>query len=183
MNSEPTTDKKSCINIAYIDATNLDKALRRDLGWTLDYKKFRVWLREKYKIERAYVFIGHIPKYKDIYDELENCGFELIFKEVVYQRGIPKGNCDSDLLMKASSDYYEGALDKAVIVASDGDYAPLVKLLHSRERIETILSPNDAKKCSILLKRTGASIAYINDQRSILEKSKNEKAPDGNGTS
>jgi len=26
-----------------------------------------------------------------------------------------------------------------------------------------------AAKCSILLKRTGAPIAYINDQRSILE--------------
>ena len=35
------------VNIAYIDATNLDKALRRDLGWVLDYKRFRVWLKER----------------------------------------------------------------------------------------------------------------------------------------
>ena len=183
MNSELNSPQNPRINIAYIDATNLDKALRRDLKWVLDYKKFRIWLTEKYKIERACIFIGHIPKYKDIYDRLQECGFELIFKEVIYQRGIPKGNCDSDLLMKASSDFYEGDLNEAVIVASDGDYAPLVKLLHSRKRLLTILSPSKAKKCSILLKRTGASIAYINDQRSILEKNINEKAPDENGTS
>ena len=36
-------------------------------------------------------------------------------------------------------------------------------------------------KCSILLKRTGAKIAYITDQCSILEAIK-EKAPDADGT-
>ena len=35
--------------------------------------------------------------------------------------------------------------------------------------------------CSILLKRTGASIAYLNDQKSILQIRK-EKAPDTDGT-
>jgi len=38
---------------------------------------------------------------------------------------------------------------------------------------------NRQDKCSILLKRTGARIAYINDQRSLLELSIKEKAPDG----
>lgn len=31
-------------NIAYIDAANLHKGLA-NLGWRLDYKRFRVWLR------------------------------------------------------------------------------------------------------------------------------------------
>ena len=140
------------------------------LGWRLEYKKFRVWLSEKYHVERAYVFIGLIPKYKNLYTYFQDCGFTLAFKDVIYQRGgKPKGNCDSDLLMQASSDFYEGDLDKAIIVASDGDYTPLVKVLQSRDRLEVILSPTTAEKCSILLKRTGAPIAYINDQRSILE--------------
>ena len=181
---------KILVNIAYIDATNLDKALRNQLKWKLDYRRFRVWLKEKYKVERAYIFIGLIPKYKDIYTNLQECGFDLIFKDVIYAGGKPKGNCDSDLLMKASSDFYEGDLEKAVIVASDGDYAPLVKVLKSRGRLETILSPALADKCSILLKRTNAPIAYINDQRSILEEEidtqtslpLNKKAPDADGT-
>jgi hypothetical protein len=110
-----------------------------------------------------------IPKYKNLYTHLQDCGFILAFKDVIYHGGKAKGNCDSDLLMQASSDFYEGDLEKAIIVASDGDYAPLIKVLQSRSRLEIILSPTMAAKCSILLKRTGAPIAYINDQRSILE--------------
>ena len=163
------TEEKKRVNLAYIDAANLDKALRNHLKWELDYKRFRVWLTEKYKVERAYIFIGLIPKYKDLYAHLQDCGFILAFKDVMYQGGKPKGNCDSDLLMQASSDFYEGDLDKAIIVASDGDYAPLIKVLQTRGRLETILSPSPVEKCSILIKRTGAPIAYIGDQRSILE--------------
>jgi hypothetical protein len=157
-------------NIAYIDAANLDSALRHALHWKLDYKKFRIWLSDKYKVERAYIFIGYISKYKELYQHLQESGFTLVFKEVLFDRkiGKPKGNCDSDLLAQAFKDMYEGDLNKALIVASDGDYAPLVKALQSKNKLEAILSPSEPKKCSILLKRTGASIAYIADQRALL---------------
>lgn len=161
------------INIAYIDAANLDKALKLRLRWILDYARFRVWLKEKYQVGRAYIFIGLVPKYKNLYTYLQDCGFELAFKDVLYhQDDKPKGNCDSDLLMKASQDLYEGNLNKAVLVASDGDYAPLVKVLKDKDRLEIILSPAPPEKMSLLLKRTGAGIAYIQDQRSILEMKK-----------
>lgn len=162
-------EEKKRVNFAYIDAANLDRALRNQLDWKMDYKKFRIWLTEKYKVERAYIFIGLIPKFKNLYTYLQDCGFVLGFKDVIYHDGKPKGNCDSDLLMQASSDFYEGNLDQAVIVTSDGDYAPLIKILQSRNRLRIILSPTPAEKCSVLLKRTGAPIAYINDQRTILE--------------
>ena len=64
----------------------------------------------------------------------------------------------------------ENSFEKAVIVASDGDYASLVKLLKTKNKLETILSPAIYNKCSILLKRTDAPIVYLNDKRSILEK-------------
>ncbi len=157
------------VNIAYIDAANLDRAMR-DLHWKLDYKKFRVWLKDKYKIEHAYIFIGLIPKYKDLYTYFQQCGFTIVFKEVIYQgTGVPKGNCDTDLIMQAIDDAYERKLEKALLVSSDGDYAPLVKKLQTRDQFLGILSPAPAKKCSILLKRTNAPIAYINDQRKLLE--------------
>ncbi|PCI29221.1 hypothetical protein COB55_02650 [Candidatus Wolfebacteria bacterium] len=159
----------SKINIAYIDAANLDQALKLTLGWKLDYQRFRKWLSEKYKVEKAYIFIGLIPKYKNLYTYLQECGFELAFKDVLYQNGTPKGNCDSDLLMKASQDLYEGTLKKAVLVASDGDYAPLVKVLIEKNSLRAILSPAPPKKCSLLLKRTGAKIVYIDDQSSRLK--------------
>ncbi len=177
--------KEHPVNIAYIDATNLDKALRNHLNWRLDYRKFRIWLSEKYDVKIAYIFIGLIPKYKDLYSYIQECGFELIFKDVVYADGKPKGNCDSDLLMKASSDFYLGFLEKAVIVASDGDYAPLIKVLLAGGKLKAILSPSNPKRCSILLKRTGAPIAYLDDQKSNLElheRNVKEKAPNADGT-
>ena len=155
-------------NYAYIDGANLHSAIK-DLGWKLNYKRFYVWLQEKYAVKQAYLFIGLIPKYKDLYTYLQECGFTLVFKEVIYDgTGKPKGNCDAELALRATRDAYEGNMERAVLVSSDGDYAGLVKFLFERDQFETILSPAIEKKCSILLKRTGVPIAYINDQQSIL---------------
>jgi len=141
--------KKQENNFAYIDGANLHKGIESS-GWKLDYRKFRVWLLEKYGVKKAYIFIGLIPKYSDLYKYLQECGYTLVFKEVVYD--------------------------------SDGDYAGLVKFLQKKHKLFAILSPRNTEKCSILLKRTGAKISYINDQRSNLELFQKEKAPDGDRT-
>lgn len=164
-------------NVAYIDGANLHKGIK-DLGWELDYLRFRVWLKEKYSIERAYLFIGLVPKHKDIYAYLQETGFILVFKETTCDgEGRIKGNCDADLVLQATCDYYENRFDKTILVSSDGDYASLTKFLLKNNRLKIILSPNNHKKCSLLLKRTGAPIAYLDDQRSILINQK-EKTPD-----
>ena len=169
-------------NYAYIDGANLHKGVA-GLGWNLDYKKFRVWLSEKYGARIAYLFIGLIPRYKELYKHLQECGFTLVFKEVVYDGdGKPKGNCDADLVLQSARDAYENKFDTAVLVASDGDYAGLVAFLQEKKRFLVVLSPHSQDKCSILLKRTGVKIAYINDQRSHLEVAKKEKAPGRDGT-
>lgn len=157
-------------NFAYIDGANLHKGVK-ELGWDLDYKRFRTWLYEKYQVKTALFFIGLIPKNKALYTNLQECGFTLVFKEVIYdgETGKPKGNCDADLVLRATRDTYESHFEKAVLVSSDGDYASLVEFLKEKGKLGSILSPNNTKKCSILLKRTGAPIAYLNDQRSLLE--------------
>ena len=59
---------------------------------------------------------------------LQECGFILIFKEVVYNSdGEPKGNCDADLVLQVAKDTYENKFNKAIIVSSDGDYACLIE--------------------------------------------------------
>lgn len=169
-------------NLAFIDAANLHKGIK-SLNWRLDYQRFRVWLTEKYSVSTAYLFIGLIPKYKDLYTALQEAGFTLVYKEVVYDGdGKPKGNCDADLVLKVTQDAYENAFTKAVIVTSDGDYAGLIKFLLEKNKLDIVLSPAIVKKCSILIKRTGAKIAYLNDQRSILDAQK-EKTPDEDETS
>ncbi|MDP1718950.1 MAG: NYN domain-containing protein [bacterium] len=105
-----------------------------------------------------------------MYTRLQEAGFTLIFKEVVYDNeGKVKGNCDAGLVLKATRDTYENSFEKAILVSSDGDYAGLVKFLQEKEKFFVIISPAVSRKCSILLKRTGAKIAYLNDQKSIIE--------------
>lgn len=164
-------------NYAYIDGANLHRGIA-GFGWTLDYARFRVWLSDKYSVKNAYIFVGLIPKYKDLYKYLQECGFTLIFKEVVYDsEGKAKGNCDADLVLQVACDTYENKFDKAIIVSSDGDYASLIKFLNERKKLRVILSPSIPKRCSILLKRINAPITYLEDIKDKISLSEKEKAP------
>ena len=164
--------KKAGTNVAYIDGANLHNGSKQ-LGWRFDYARFRVWLRDKYHVEQAYLFLGLMPKYKDMYTRLQEQGYTLVFKDVTYDtEGKAKGNCDADVVVRAMQDAYENKFDSCVLVSSDGDYAPLVKFLLSRNKIEIVMSPYETKKCSVLLMRTGVRIAYISDQKTILEAQK-----------
>lgn len=66
-------------NYAFIDGQNLNLGIR-ELGWKLDYRKFRVYLKEKYRVIKAYYFIGYIPGMSDLYASLQEAGYILIFK-------------------------------------------------------------------------------------------------------
>ena len=157
-------------NFAYIDAANLYKGIE-NLGWKLDYRRFRVWLEDKYSIEKAYLFIGLVPDNKDLYTSLQEMGYVLVYKEVTYDgagKVKVKGNCDADLVLKAVVDYYEKRCEKAVIVASDGDYAGLVKFLKEKGSFLTIVSPG--KKCSYLLRKLNIPIIYLDTQRDKLKR-------------
>jgi|SRR3989344_7074374 len=159
-------------NVAYIDGANLHNGIKQ-LDWKFDYARFRVWLREKYGVKQAYLFLGLVPKYKDLYTHLQEIGYTLVFKEVIFDdEGKAKGNCDADIVVLAMQDVYENRFGSSILVSSDGDYTPLVKFLIGKNKIETIISPYETKKCSVLLKRTGVKIAYITDQKTILETKK-----------
>lgn len=156
---------KSLENIAYIDGANLHHGVKAQ-GWCLDYKRFRVWLKEKHGVREAYLFLGLIHKFEPLYKELREAGFILIFKEVVYDsQGKAKGNCDADLVLHATLDLFEKKYVKAVVVTSDGDYASLVKMLMDRAALQAVVSPAGVNKCSILLKKTGAPITYVGHER------------------
>lgn len=150
-------------NYAYIDGNNLYRGVN-DSGWKIDFVRFRKWLFDKYSVTKAYYFIGLIPKEKDLYRNLQEAGYTLIFKEVIYDSsGKAKGNCDADFVLQSVVDVYENNCDQQVLVTSDGDYASLVKFLQTKNKLRVILSPSIEKKCSILLKRTNASITYLRD--------------------
>lgn len=161
-------------NFAYIDGANLYKGID-ELGWELDYHKFRVWLHEKYLVQRAYLFLGLIPRYKNLYTYLQEAGFTLVFKEAVYDLdGKAKGNCDADLVLQVAKDTYENHFDKAVLITGDGDFACLVqflkdKILKDKNKLRAVLAP-DNKKCSILIKRTNVPITYLSEMKDRMSK-------------
>ncbi|MFH1866970.1 MAG: NYN domain-containing protein, partial [Patescibacteria group bacterium] len=161
---------------AYIDAANLHKGIH-DLGWSLDYARFRVWLKDKYDVAAAYLFIGLIPQNKDLYTNLQEAGYTLVYKEVTYDGdGKVKGNCDAELVLKVTTDFYEKRFEQAVLVSSDGDYAGLVKFLKEHKVFRSLVSPN--MKCSFLLRKLNIPIVYLATQRAKLESRKViEKAP------
>jgi uncharacterized LabA/DUF88 family protein len=166
-------------NYAFIDSNNLILGVR-EMGWKLDYKKFRRYLKEKYAVTKAYLFIGYLPENQKLYTKLQESGYVLVFKPVLKDRdGKAKGNVDADLVLQAMIDYSE--YDKAVLVTSDGDFYCLVQYLRDKNKLEIVLSPNYTK-CSVLLTKTAKeSICFMDNLRSKLEYI-NEKAPQRDGT-
>jgi hypothetical protein len=57
-------------NYAFIDSQNLNLAIRNQ-GWVLDFRKFRKYLQDKYKISRAFLFIGYMPQNQALYTGLQ----------------------------------------------------------------------------------------------------------------
>jgi uncharacterized LabA/DUF88 family protein len=154
--------------IAYIDGANLHKGITT-LGWKLDYARFRSWIRQKYGVNEAKLFIGLIPKHADLYTSLQTHGYNCVFKEVVYLAdGRAKGNCDADLVLHAVKDYYECKARAVILVSSDGDYSPLVRFWQEKQVQCTLLSPAPIHKCSILLKRTSIPIISLQEVRSKI---------------
>lgn len=168
-------------NFAFIDGANLHNG-SKVLGWDLDYARFRIWLREKYQVQRAYLFLGLVPKYKDLYTYLQEVGYTLVFKEVSMDGDEKiKGNCDADLVLKGIVDHYEKKFDKAILVSSDGDYACLVRFWKEKGVFLSLISPYN--KCSFLLRKLNVPILYLPTQLSNLQKVLvKEKAPGADET-
>ena len=150
-------------NYAYIDGANLHKGTV-ELGWMIDYGKFFTWMKDKYAVKVAYMFIGNVPKYASLYKKMKNAGFTLIFKDTTNDRyGQIKGNCDADLVLHATRDVFEKEYGNAIIVSSDGDFSGLVRFLQEKGKMEAVLSPSN--RCSIFLLRTGAPLTYLDQVR------------------
>lgn len=167
-------------NFAFIDGQNLHLGIA-ELGWRLDWKRFRIYLQEHYHVGRAYYFLGYIHDNQPLYTRLQNAGFTLIFKDVTYRGdGKPKGNVDAELVLQAMIEYPN--YDRAVVVTSDGDFACLVRYLYEQAKLERVLSPN-RKGCSALLKRAARErLDFLQEARTKIEYKKVEGAPPQDGT-
>jgi len=145
----------------YIDGNNLYRSAK-ELGFEIDYKKLRGWLRQKYNPTSVYLFIGLVPERVKFYEHLQSCGYILVFKQTVSVGEKIKGNCDAELVLKATSDYYEKAFSSCILITGDGDFGCLVEFLHDKKSIKCVIAP-DEKKCSILIKNKNVEITFLNN--------------------
>ena len=115
--------------IAYIDASNLRFGIIQS-GWKLDYKSFRSWLRDKFGVSKAILFMGLVPENFELYNHLQNIGYEICFRPTItHKDGTTKGNVDGELILSIAKDFYEDKLEKALLVSGDGDYHCVVEFL------------------------------------------------------
>jgi len=158
--------RKQSNNYAFIDSQNLNLGVRSQ-GWKLDFKRFRKFIKDKYQVSKAFLFIGFIPGNETLYKELAGYGFELIFKPTVKdKRKKVKGNVDADLVLHTMLQYKN--YSKAVIVSGDGDFYCLIEYLESKNKLKKIIVPN--KKYSSLLRKFRKYIVRVGDFRSKVQK-------------
>ncbi len=155
-------------NYAFIDSQNLNVSVNR-LGWRVDFYKFRIYLKDKYKVSKAFLFIGYIDGNQGLYRHLQEAGFICIFKPTLqYRDGTTKGNVDAELVLHTMIEIEN--YNKAIIVTGDGDFYCLAKYLLNIGKLEKILIPDQNKYSYLLRDIPSEYIAFISDLKKKLSK-------------
>jgi uncharacterized LabA/DUF88 family protein len=147
-------------NYAFIDSQNLNLGVQK-FGWKMDWRKFRQFLEDKYGVTEAFMFIGYVPEFEPLYEQMHELGFNIVLKptfdmtrprpedsEPTNEDGTPKpeeekrpikGNIDAELVLWAMRLWNE--YDKAIIVSDDGDFYSLVEYLEEQGKLLHLLAP------------------------------------------
>ncbi|MCL2085740.1 NYN domain-containing protein [Candidatus Saccharibacteria bacterium] len=133
-------------NIAFIDGQNLvaSTAHMKD-PWRIDLKKFRIFLSEKYKVIKAYYFIGVYDNKQDkLYQFLKKSGYTVVFREhPKNSKGKKKGNVDTDIVFSIMDTVYRKKTEgKIILVSGDGDYKKMVSRLAADRKFRAIMFPS-----------------------------------------
>jgi len=135
-------------NYAFIDSQNLNLSIQ-NLGWKLDFRRFRVYLKDRFKVTKAFLFIGYIEENESMYNGLRSAGYEIIFKPTLAQKDDKyKGNCDAELVLHAMIELHQ--YNQAVVVSGDGDFFCLVEYLLKQHKLAALGIPNKGSYSALL---------------------------------
>jgi len=141
-------------NYAFIDSQNLNLGIQK-VGWKMDWRKFRQFLKKEYGVEKAYMFIGYVADNVSMYEQLHESGYLIVLKRTLEVKNpdadkkpesaepakpTVKGNIDSELVLWAMKELPH--YDKAIIVSGDGDFFALVEYLEQQHKLLHLLVPN-----------------------------------------
>jgi uncharacterized LabA/DUF88 family protein len=163
-----TTPKEDARIVAFVDGTNLHKRIL-ELGWKLDYKKFKRYLAERFGVGEVFLFLGYIAAFDHMYRNFRALGYSLVWKPTYRGRdGTIKGNCDTELAVCAVAGCCENQYQEAVLVTADGDFNCLTDFLAERGKLRAIVAPSRSS-CSWLLKRGPVKPTFLDCLRGRLE--------------
>lgn len=145
--------KKNKGNYAFIDSQNLNLGIQK-VGWKMDWRKFRRYLKDNFHVDKAYMFIGYMQENEALYEQMNDLGFTVVLKptvesyseeaegdtSAVESKKQVKGNIDADLVLFAMKEMPK--YNKAVIVSGDGDFYSLCEYLSNKHKLLKIMTPN-----------------------------------------
>lgn len=146
---------------AFIDSQNLNLGTQR-VGWKVDWRKFRQFLKDEYGVTNAYTFIGYMPENEPLYEYMHSLGYLVVLKPTLEINSPPpdkdveievkpgtrdprdktliKGNVDTEIVLTAMKEMPN--YSKAIIVSADGDFYSLIEYLASKNKLLHILTPS-----------------------------------------
>lgn len=147
---EKTTKKRV---YAFIDSQNVNVSTQK-FGWKMDWRKFRRFLKDRYGVTHAYMFIGYVPEYEDMYEFLHDAGYSIVLKPTLdmtrprdtaekpdkEDKKSVKGNVDAELVLWAMKEIKK--YDQAIIISGDGDFYCLVEYLQQQGKLLKVMPPN-----------------------------------------
>ncbi|MEA2082054.1 MAG: NYN domain-containing protein [Elusimicrobiota bacterium] len=155
---------------AFIDSQNLNLSIRAQ-GWKLDFKRFLKYLKDRYNVEAAFLFIGYVATNEALYTALQKYGYILVFKPTLLQPdGKVKGNIDAELVLHSMIEYPN--YDKAIIASGDGDFYCLADYLIKKKKLLKLIIPNK-RRYSSLLRGFMKYILFMNDLKAKVGYRKN----------
>ncbi|MDR0591493.1 MAG: NYN domain-containing protein [Candidatus Nomurabacteria bacterium] len=171
------------MNQAFIDGQNLHLGTTTSRpSWKVDLERFRIYLQEKYSVDKAYYFLGAIDdNHSKMYEHIQEAGFILIFREHNSDMlSVKKGNVDTDIvftIMRKIADREK--LGKAVLVSGDGDYIKVVKYLIEKEKLAKVLAPSQKSFSSLYRSQIDNSFYDFLDKENIKRKIQYKKQKTG----
>lgn len=162
--------KSKSNNYAFIDSQNLHLSVKEQ-GWSLDYSRFRVYLKDKYQASKVFLFIGYVAGNEALYTMFQKAGYIVIFKPTLeIKKGKKyevKGNVDAELVLYTMIEWPN--FDKAIIVSGDGDFHCLIEYLEQKKKILKLIAPT-RKSFSSLLRKFGQYVIFVEDLKKKLKK-------------
>ena len=137
---------------AFIDSQNLNLGTKK-MGWKMDWRRFRIMLKEDYGVTKAYMFIGYMSENEQMYEYMHELGFLVVLKPTLditateedknkddKDKVAVKGNVDAELVLYTMKELPNYA--KAIIVSGDGDFYSLIEHLKNVNKLAYVMTPN-----------------------------------------